>query len=111
MARIEIGRRTIYGNPFFARSDERLLGKTLDAYTEWLYHALRGDHAAFAFYQQITGITLPENYAEHIQALEANLARGDTLWCPGCREHTCEPGICHGSILLQAINGTGVFAR
>jgi len=111
MARIEIGRRTIYGNPFFARSEERLQGKTLASYTDWLQRALSGDVEARYEYQRATGLILPENYAEHIALLGEHVKRGDTLWCPGCREHSCKPGICHGSILLQAINGEGVFAR
>lgn len=101
--RFEIGRRTIYGNPFHAPTHERLLGKTLPNYRTWLWAALNQDAAARLLYKNITSIELPLDYASALRTL-GNLRTTHDLWCPGCREHSCQPNICHGSVLNKAID-------
>lgn len=111
---IDIGRKSIYGNPFKAKPAEKLLGTTLDKYERWLYQALQGDKNAYKLYFHVTSIELPshEEYCENIRNLYRRVRDDEIqLRCPGCREHTAQENICHGSILLLAgkwlYEGTG----
>lgn len=95
---MNIGRKGIFGNPFRAEKGEKLTGKTLDWYAEWLSRMLGDELAAKEFYFEVTRIWLPTHYASYVRAL-----KGRELWCPGCRERSCEDNVCHGSVLKRAI--------
>jgi hypothetical protein len=69
------------------------------------YHPLPG--------QELTGATLPDFEAHLTKRLQDPSFRseflklkGKPLWCPGCgpRGRNCEPGVCHGSIILKYLN-------
>jgi hypothetical protein len=84
MSRIDIGRKGIFGNPFFA--EEPLAGKTLNDYKKYLWNRLKND----------------ENFKEKVKNL---LPDKNILWCPGCgpRGYNCAEGVFHGSVLIKAI--------
>lgn len=93
----EIGRRTIFGNPYRPAKGEELQGGTLEQYRRWLFAALKGDATAKEIYEASTGVKLPENYADRVREV-ADMP----FYCPGCRLLTEKEGVCHGSILRKA---------
>lgn len=98
---IDIGRRTPFGNPYFA-GPNRFNGSTLPKYKAYLLAALNGEQWARAQFRAATGRDLPPT--ESFRRLVADLTADDptpSLWCPGCKHRTAEPGVCHGSILLE----------
>lgn len=83
---IDIGRRTIFGNPYKAKPTEKLMGKTLPFFESYMRHA---------------GERLPW-FKEAVCDLVSKVDAGEAqMHCPGCREHSAKDGICHGSILLK----------
>lgn len=80
---VDIGRKGPFGNPNWAPPEEKLKGLTLPAYSDYLNKRLASD----------------PDFAAQVKAL-AN----KPLWCPGCQSFTARDHICHGSILLRAID-------
>ena len=94
----DIGRKGIFGNPFRPAPGEERQGKTLEPYADWLFAAIKGEKWAHDQYREATGITLPKDFARRVHDLE-----GLPFRCPGCREQTEAPGVCHGSVLRKAV--------
>jgi hypothetical protein len=94
---VDIGRGGVFGNPFRAAPEEKLQGKTLEPYRKWLFAAIKGETWASEQYRQSIGRDLPPDFAKQVQDI-VDLP----FWCPGCKDHTEEDGVCHGSILRKA---------
>lgn len=93
-----IGRNNIFGNPYIPKRGQELKGTTLEDYKRYLWAAMNQKKWATALYKDITGIDLPDDFSIKIREL-----KGSKLYCPGCKERSCEEGVCHGSILIKAI--------
>jgi hypothetical protein len=98
----DIGRRTFFGNPFFARKGEELQGRTLDEYRRYL-DARRRDEQWAIDVAVAAGIPQPPHtFEEELILLGYQISKGVQLRCPGCKEHSCRMGICHGYDLQVA---------
>ena len=87
---LDIGRKTIFGNPFFPRPDEKHMGKTLPDYKAYLDKRLATDPTFRA--QALT--------------LKSHLDSGGALFCPGCGISTAvnPKHTCHASVLISTLN-------
>lgn len=107
MNTFNIGRNTIYGNPYKAKSHEKLQGKTLPDYERYIRLAISKKPlefgTAYAIYKSATNIDLPVNFRDRVKDLKKILDKGEVFYCPGCKTSSCRDNICHGSILLKIV--------
>lgn len=104
MAQIDIGRRTIFGNPYRARRGEELQGRTLAEYSLYLMARRRDERWAIELARNagIPDVPAGSTFEQELIRLHESVQKGNRVWCPGCREHTAKLGICHGWALLNA---------
>ena len=81
----DIGRNTIFGNPYDARGDP-LGGGTIPHFKTYLKKRMMNEPI---FRQALVGLA----------------QSSDKLWCPGCgpRGKNCVGGVCHGGTIIDAI--------
>ena len=80
----DIGRRTQFGNPYYAA--DPLGGTTIPHFREYLWKRIN-------------------NEPEFRKALLGLVDKTPQLWCPGCgpRGKNCVGGICHGGTIMDAL--------
>lgn len=87
----DIGRQTIFGNPIrVANASEKLMGKTLPAYRQYLETRLKNDPAFKAEVLKLRDWLLQD-------------PKNRKLLCPGCKGASCRAGVCHGHDLMKAM--------
>ena len=102
---IDIGRRTIFGNPYRARRGEELQGRTLADYEVYLAARRRDEEWAIELARSagIPDVPAGRTFEQELVRLGDHLyVRGGSFWCPGCKGLSGRKGICHGFALASA---------